>query len=228
MEAGRDAVRDALEDALVGGEGALEESLEAVPGGMEAAHPGVVDEVRVEGEIELDVAAARRDRLGDELALDRDRVGGELLDALVRTGRDAERMGEQRRRRERHLERVVGDPGEELRLPRGGAADPAQAASHRVDCQLHALAARVRERDDIVGHDAVDRVVERVREHVAPELAVADHVEAELDLASDGLANSIVLHPVKRGQVFPPLLREQGVMARLVHRLDGRAQRCRA
>ena len=126
------------------------------------------------------------------------------------------------------LERVVGDPGEELRLPRGGAADPAQAALHRVDCQLHALAARVRERDDVVGHDAVDRVVERVREHVAAELAVADDVEAELDLASDGLANGVIFHPMKRGQVFPPLLREQGVMARLVHRLDGRAQRCRA
>ncbi len=51
---------------------------------LEACAPVGVDEVRVEGEVELDVAAAGFDSVGDEFPLDRDRMLDELVQGRVR------------------------------------------------------------------------------------------------------------------------------------------------
>ena len=183
VEAGGDVVRKALQDGPVGGERLLQEPGDGMPGGLEARAPGRVDEVRVEREVELYVAAAGRHRVGDQLALDRDRVLDELVVRLVRVGRDAERVHEDRRGRERDLEGAVGDPGQERGLARGRAVDAPEPLLDRGHHQHDGLARIVPELDRApIGRDPLHRVVEGVEEHPAAKLPVGDDVEPDVGL----------------------------------------------
>jgi len=79
-----------------------------------------------------------------------------------------------------------------------------------------------------VGAEPLDGVPERVEEHPAPELAVGDHVEAEVDLALHRLPDRLVLDPLQLGPVGRSLLGEDGVVALAVEAVDGIPQRRRA
>src|SRR5262245_56200610 len=164
---------------------------------LEALDPARVDEVRIEGEVELHVSSTGPDRVGDELAFDLDRVRNELLERRVARGHARlvrERMAEQRRRGERDLEGVTaGHRAHERGLPGGGRFDDAETFDDLVDAEGYVLSTRVAERHDVVGSEALDRVVERIEEHPPPELAVADHVEPEIDLAPDRNLDRLVL-----------------------------------
>ena len=93
MERGHHVLGDALEDGVVGGYGRVEERVGVVARLAEGARPARVDEVRVEREVELDVARAGFDRVRDQAALDLDRVRDELVEPVVRVlGRERERV----------------------------------------------------------------------------------------------------------------------------------------
>ena len=149
----------------------------------------LVDELDVVGEVELHVARAGADRLGDELALDGQRVLEQLLVGVVEAIGDAllvEGGGQEPRGGgQRDLERVVGDRAQAIGVAHERAVDLAQApadARHAVveDLVAGGVAEAHRHR---AGLDALDRVVEGVGEGRARELAVGDDVEAEVDLA---------------------------------------------
>jgi hypothetical protein len=186
VEGLRHAVGEFLEDGLVGGDRLLEQIRDPVPGSLEADDPIRVDEVGVEREVELDIATAGRDRVGDQSALDRNRVGNELLVARVGVGGDAEGVHEDGCGREGDLERMVRDPRHERGFAGSRAVNSREPRLDRRHGEHDGLAPLVPELDSApVGGDPADRVVERVEEHPAPELAVGDDVEAELDLALD-------------------------------------------
>ena len=176
---------------------------------LEARAPVRVDEVRVEREVELDVAAAGLDRVGDQLALDRDPVLDELVVRLVRAGRDAERVDEDRGGRKGDLERPVGDSGQE-RGPRGGAVHAAQPSLDGGHHQDDGLAPLVPELDrGPVGGDSLDRVVEGVEEHPAPKLPVGDDVEPDVGLAPDDTLDGRVGDGAEVGRVGALIDRRQ-------------------
>ena len=81
-----------------------------------------------------------------------------------------------------------------------------------VDAQGNVLAPRVAEGDDVVGAEALDRIVERVQEHPAPELAVRDHIESEIDLAPDRVADRLVLERTQLRPIPRALVGEDGRM----------------
>ena len=154
-----------------------------------------VDELDVVGEVELHVARAGADRLGDELALDGQRVLEQLLVGVVEAVGDAllvEGGGQEPRGGgQRDLERAVGDRAQAIGVAHERAVDLAQApadARHAVveDLVAGGVAEAHRHR---AGLDALDRVVEGVGEGGARELAVGDDVEAEVDLALDRRAH---------------------------------------
>ena len=169
------------------------------------------------------------DRVRHQRALDLDRVGDELLERGIATGLGADhrrqRMSEDRRSRERHLERVpLGDVGHERCLARARRVDRGQTTHDLVDVQPYVLAAVVVERDGLAGPHAVDRVVERVHEHPSPELAVGDDVEAAVDLPLHGRTDRVVLDPCQLRPIAVALFGERGRMPRLVERVDRGAQ----
>ena len=83
--------------------------------------------------------------------------------------------------------------GQESGLPRRRAVDPAKAGLDRGTVSATCLAALVPELDlASVGRDALDRVVERVQEHPATELAVGDDIEADVDLTLDDVLDRSV------------------------------------
>jgi hypothetical protein len=86
VEARGYACRDRGQDYLVGGDRILQELGDAMPGRLEACAPVGVDEVGIEREVELDVAASGRDGIGDELALDCDCMLDEVVVGRVRIG----------------------------------------------------------------------------------------------------------------------------------------------
>ena len=203
--------------------------LDVVPGRDEALDPRGIDQVRIQREIELDVSRACIDRVRHQRALDLDRVGDELLERGIATGLGADhrrqRMSEDRRSRERHLERVpLGDVGHERCLARARRVDRGQTTHDLVDVQPYVLAAVVVERDGLAGPHAVDRVVERVHEHPSPELAVGDDVEAAVDLPPHGRTDRVVLDPCQLRPIAVALFGERRRMPRLVERVDRGAQ----
>src|SRR6185369_3700802 len=100
---------------------------DAMTSRLEALDPDRVDEVWVEGKVELHISRTGLDRAGDELVFDLDRVRDELLERPVARGHTRlvrERVAEQRRCGERDLERVaIGDRAHERGLPCGGRVD---------------------------------------------------------------------------------------------------------
>ncbi len=226
---GGDVVGDALQHREVRRDRRVEHAAHVVPGGLEPVDPRGIDQVRIQREIELDVSRARGDRVRHQRAFDLDRVRHERLERGVaaRLGTDhrRQRMSEDRRGRERHLERIpAGGVDHERRLARARGVDGTQATDDLVDVQPHVLAAVVAERDRLPGPHAVHRVVERVHEHPSPELAVGDDVQAAVDLSLDRRSDRVVLD---RGQLRPiavALLGERGRMPRLVERVDRGAQ----
>ncbi len=204
MESGRYPFGDGREDRAVGGERLLEQPADGVAGGFEASDPVRVDEIGIEREVELHVAAAGGDRLGDQLALDRERMLDELVRARVGVRRDAERVREDRGGRERDLERMIRDACEKRSLASPRAVDLREPALDRGDRQHHGLSPLVAKLHRLaVGRDAVDGVVERVEEHPAAELAVGDHVEPELDLTGDHALDRSIRQPAEMGCVAP-------------------------
>jgi hypothetical protein len=227
VQRGRDARRDFLDHRAIGGERAREGIVQVVAGGGEAAAPALVDEVRVEREVELDVPAPGLHGLGDQVPLQVDHMIDELVEALVAAGGaslEGERMGEDGRRREGHLERTVCDARDESGLPRGRRVDLPQTPDDAVHVEPRRLAPGVRERDRLVGRDPVDRVVEGVEKHPAAQLAVGDDVEPDLLLTPDDLTDGLVLERLERREVLGALVAEQGAVARLVHLLDRGSQ----
>ena len=81
--ADRDVVGDALEHGGIGGERAIDEGVHVVAGCLEPRDPRRVDQIGVQGEVELDVPGAGFDRVGHERAFDRDRCLDERVDAVV-------------------------------------------------------------------------------------------------------------------------------------------------
>jgi hypothetical protein len=145
--------------------------------------------------------------------------------ASVGTRDRRERMGEDRRGGERHLEReAVGDPGDECRFARGGRIHHLEPIHDLVDVQPNVLPSFVPERDRLPRPNPADGVVERVHEHPSPELTVGDHVEPGVDLPAHSVADRVVLRYAQLARVPTTLRREHGGMSRLVEGVDRRSQ----
>ena len=225
-----DVGREALDHPAV----ELERLLEEVVGVDALAHDRVlaragVDELDVIGEVELHVARAGADRLGDQLALDGQRVLEQLLMGVVEAIGDA-LLVERRRQEPRgggqgDLERAVGDRAQAIGVAHERVVDLAQApADARHAAEEHLLALRVaKAHRDRAGLDPLDRVVERVGEGRAAELAVGDDVQADVDLLGDGGAHLRVDDLVQGRAVLGALGLEDGRMTRTVE-LGGRVE----
>ena len=226
MQRGAHTGRDVLDDLAVGLDQAVEHPLRLDAMLFEHRHGRGVPERRVHRPVELHVPRPGGDRLGDLLALDLDHpldhVRLRRID-LVGHARDVgEREPEDRRRREGHLERVVRETLDERRLVSGRTVDLVQfAVDHRKAGVVLELAFLVGE-----GHltgpggQAVNGVVERAGEHEAAKLAVRDDVQADVELASHGVADRLVLRGVQLGEVLGPFLGQQRGVAGLVDLLD--------
>jgi hypothetical protein len=159
----------------------------------------LVDVERVEREVELDVAAASRDSLIDELAQQPDEVVGELVGVAVGIVCDAGRPHAvplvHRSRRHGQLEWMLGGLRQELGLADQGVADLLQARGDgRAAGGLEGLAARVLEHDHLlVGLEATERDIHAAGEERAPEFAVGHNVESGVDLLADGFPDEVVL-----------------------------------
>ena len=199
-----------------------------MPALAEAGHPGRINQIRVQREVELDVGRAGRDRVSYQRTLDLDRMRDKLSEVDVALVGDAalerERMSEDRGGREGDLERVAGDRPHERRLARRRAVDRLQPIDDLVDGQVDRPTIIVPEGYDFVGAEPPHRVVERVHEHPAAELAVAHHVEPALDLALNHLTDRPVLELGQRPAILCSLLIQHGRMARGVETLDGAPQ----
>src|SRR3990172_8649817 len=86
--------------------------------------------------------------------------------------------------------------------------DRAQALDDLMDPERHVLAPSVPETHDVVCAEALDRVVERVQEHPAAELAIGHDVQAEVNLPPNGPADRLVLELRELRPVLGPLLRK--------------------
>ena len=96
MQADRDVRGDALDDGVVGRDRPVENLVDIQPGRPEPLEPLRVDEVGIEGKVELDVASPGLDRVCDQASLDLDRVGYELLEVAVGVlGCEGERVAEE-------------------------------------------------------------------------------------------------------------------------------------
>jgi hypothetical protein len=172
--------------------------LDIVTGIFESFDPYGIDQVRIQREVELYVSGAGRDRVSHESAFDLDRMRDELLQrsvaALVPPDHRGQRMSEDRRSGERHLERIPARRvGHERRFARTRRIDGREATDDLVDVQPHVLIVVVAERHRLAGPHAVDRVVERVHEHPPAELAVRHDVEPAVDLPLHHRADGLVL-----------------------------------
>jgi hypothetical protein len=228
VQPGRDPRRDAVEKRAIGRDRAIEKILEPVSGGPKTLGPALVDEVGIQREVELNVAAPSRDCVGDEASLDLDGVSDELVDVAIGGAVQSERVCKERRRGKRDLEGTIGDRGDVSSFARRGAVDLAQTILDPVYRQRDGLSAGIRELDLVpVGREALDSVVEGVQEHPAAKLPVRDHIEAAVDLAPHGRGDRLVLGSAKPAEILRTLRGEKSVMTRLVYLLHGRSQRRR-
>ena len=130
-------------------------------------------------------------------------MGHELVERRVPAVGDAdlvgERVAEDRRRRERHLERVASrGPGQETGFPDGRRVNRPEASHDLVDCEGHVLSPSVPKVHHVVGPEPFDGVIEGIEEHPPPEFAVGDHVEAGVDLPADRFVDRLVLERSER------------------------------
>ena len=199
-----------------------------MPSLAESRHPGRIDQIRVQREVELDVARAGRDRVSHQRPLDLDRMRdklGEVDVALVgEPALERKRVSENRGSREGDLERVASDRRHERRLASGRAVDPTQPIDDLVNRQIHRLTMTVTESNDVVGTESLHSVVKRIQEHPPAKFAVAHHIEPTLDLALDHLPDRSVLELGQRAAIPPPLLIQHRRMPRGIEPLHSSPQ----
>ena len=163
-------------------------------GRREPLDPHRVHQVRVEREVELDVAGARPDGIGHQAALDLDRRSTNASSS--RTRRPGTVVNGWAKIEAAGNVTLNGTPPATSLMKaasRSAGESTASSGSRSRALQLDGLAAIVAERDGLTGRDAADGIVEGVHEHPPAELAVGHHVEAAVDLPPDCVADRQVL-----------------------------------